>query len=210
MSQDTPTLSAVEVGDIVHRQITKLQNGALADRPAEVAALAKLRRAVGKPAGSHLDVLQYTLDETLLRPGIGDEPSFAEHAAHACITLYALHQQAKTSPMHLRGEQRNFGRSVRRLTTPKLDSRDPVLRRFQVFGTSSSFEELTYHARGLVQQLRAKSIAVDYHRLATQLYDWQFPGRAERVRLAWGREFYLHRPDNADEAEQTTTEHDEQ
>ena len=46
------------------------------------------------------------------------------------------------------------------------------------------------HLRGLIQLLRSKEIPLDYVDLAGDLYEFQMPGGAARVRLRWGQDFY--------------------
>ncbi|WP_229371756.1 type I-E CRISPR-associated protein Cse2/CasB [Umezawaea beigongshangensis] len=181
------------VGTVVHDRIQLLQRGVLDNRAAGVAALARLRRGVGKTPGTVNDILQYTLADEFVDRCAADEPTHAERAAHISLTLYALHQQSKDKPMHQRGW--GVGRAVRRLhpeepgTTP-----GPVLRRFQALGTSADLDELVHHARGVVQLLRGKEIPLDYALFADDLVRWQRPGGASAVRLRWGREFYRTRP----------------
>lgn len=178
-----------EFGTVVHERVQALQEGVRKNRAAEVAALARLRRAVGKPAGSVNDVLQYTLADEFAGRDAGDEATAEEKAAHISLTLYALHQQSQGERMHQRGW--GMGRAVRRLHPEEPGAvPSPVLRRFQTLGTSDSLDELAHHARGMVQLLRAKQIPLDYALLADELVGWQRPGRASVVRLRWGREFY--------------------
>ena len=62
-------------------------------------------------------------------------------------------------------------------------------RRFRAFITAESMEETLHYARQIVQQLRGAAISLDYAKFATQLYDLQNPYRANKIRLAWGREY---------------------
>jgi CRISPR system Cascade subunit CasB len=193
--------SADRVRDVVVARIRGLQHGVLANRSDSVAALARLRRAVGKPPGSVPEVLQYTLAPEFAGPNAPDSPTPAEIAAHLSLTLYAVHQQAQAQRMHREGRQFGLGRSARRLIPGKEipENPPPEVRRFQTLGTSSSLDELAHHARGLVQQLRAKGIPLDYGQLAQDLLRWQQPGGPERVRLVWGRDFFVRPPlDQAD------------
>jgi CRISPR system Cascade subunit CasB len=181
------------VGTVVHSRLQVLQEGVLGNRAAEVAALARLRRGLGKPAGSVSDILQYTLAEQFVGHDAGDEPTDAERAAHISLTLYALHQQSRSKRMHQRGW--GVGRAVRRLHPEEPGATPgPVLRRFQALGTSADLDELVHHARGMVQLLRGKEIPLDYAVFADDLVRWQRPGGASAVRLRWGREFYRTRP----------------
>ncbi|MET9229147.1 type I-E CRISPR-associated protein Cse2/CasB [Lentzea sp. NPDC003310] len=177
------------VGTVVHQRIQVLQEGVLANRSAEVAALARLRRGAGKPAGSLHDILEHTLSEEFVHSGAGDEPTFEENAAHIVLTLWAVHQQSQRTRMHQRGH--GLGRAVRRLHPDEPGpTLTPVVRRFQTLGTADSLGELVHHTRGMVQLLRAKAIPLDYALLADELVWWQRPRGAAGVRLRWGREFY--------------------
>jgi CRISPR system Cascade subunit CasB len=173
-------------GTVVDAKLKPIQEGYLANGSASVAALARLRRGIGKPPGALTDILGYTLDDELA--GSGDDPTPGETAAHISITLYALHQQSQGARMHCRGY--GLGRSVRLLHphTGEPKDGDPVLRRFNALGTSDGLEELTHHLRGMVQLLRGKRIPLDYGLLADQLTHW--PRYPDRIRLRWGREFY--------------------
>jgi CRISPR system Cascade subunit CasB len=194
------------VGTIVDQRIRRLQSGVLANRSDGVAALARLRRAVGKPPGEIGDVLEYTLADEFAphRSDVDyDKPTAAETAAHICMTLYATHQQSRTQRMHQRGH--GFGRAVRALHPDEPKSPPaPVLRRFHALGTADSLDELVHHARGMIQLLRAQQFPLDYALLADQLVRWQKPGGAAAVRLLWGREFYRTQP--SDRAPDTSAE----
>lgn len=179
----------------VRSQVNRLQQRYLADHSDAVAALAKLRRAVGKPAGSALDVYEYTFSEKLVRGWNRDEPSNAETAAHVAITLYAVHQQSRSEGMHVEG--RRLGAALgqlARLSAPEAGGDQlnaGVVRRFTAMGTAESFAELCHHLRGLVQLLRTQSIPLDYGLLARDLWLWQFPKHTSKVQFSWGRDFYL-------------------
>jgi CRISPR system Cascade subunit CasB len=187
------------VGTVVDQRIRALQAGMLANRSASVAALARLRRAAGKKPGDVNDILEHTLHDGFVSPGAGDTPTAAETAAHIGMTLYAVHQQSRSKPMHRRGH--GFGSAVRVLhPTEPASPPEPVLRRFHALGTADSLDELVYHARGMVTLLRAKQVPLDYGLLADQLLRWQQPGGPAAIRLHWGRDFY-RTPRNDDPAD---------
>lgn len=185
-----------EISGIVGARIAALQRGYLRDSSAAVAALARLRRGAGKPAGSVLDIVEYTHDEAFVRGWNSEEPSYAENAAHAALTLYAVHQQSQRQGVHAAG--RRFGGAVRKLA-PEVRPDGPVARRFAALGAADSFTELSHHLRGLVQLMRAHDVKVDYGLLARDLWLWQLPGRADGVRLRWGRDFHFPQKDTAPE-----------
>ncbi|SHL21276.1 CRISPR-associated protein, Cse2 family [Pseudonocardia thermophila] len=183
------------VGTFVDTRISGLQsrylNASHRDSVA-VAALAQLRRGVGKQPGEVLDILEFTLSPDFV-PAPDGGPGPDEHAAHTALTLYALHQQSKSERVHRRGI--GLGAALRSLHDGDPGSLpDPLVRRFRMLGTADSYAELTHHLRGAVQLLRSRSAsgkptALDYGLLADQLSWWQRGGR-ERVQLIWGREFY--------------------
>ena len=178
------------VGTVVNARIGVIQARALKNESSGVAALARLRRGVGKQSGEVQDILEYTFDPIFAKGAVGDAPTDRETAAHIAMTLYALHQQSQRQPMHRRGY--GLGRSVRQLNGPDVDGApSPVRRRFNALGTADDLNELVHHARGMVQLLRAKSIPLDYALLADQLVRWQYlPNGPVGVRRLWGRDFY--------------------
>lgn len=160
--------------------------------PRARAELAQLRRGVGKLPGTVPEIWGLTLDG-LDRPGLGDEASAEEYAVHVALTLFAIHQQSKTSCMHTRSV--SFGQAIRRLAVAvSAGSEDPhegpVYRRFAGLATASSLDELTHHARALVAQMRAADIGFDYGRFVNDLVAFQDPARVGGVRRRWGRDYH--------------------
>lgn len=179
------------VKSIVDKKIRRLQNGYLANRSAEVAALARLRRGLGKPAGSVLDILEFTHADEFVGNPRSDAATPAETAAHLSMTLYALHQQSQRQAMHRGG--RTLGRAIRALIpTDRGDTYvdHAVAKRFAMLGTADSLNELVHHLRGITQLLRTGDVPLDYGQLATDLLRWQHVDGAARVRLGWGRDFH--------------------
>jgi CRISPR system Cascade subunit CasB len=171
--------------------VNRLAHGYLEDRPASVAALAKLRNALGKPIGAVPEVLQWTIADL---PDQGfvpaDEPSWAEHASHTAITLFAVHQQSiRDRRMHADG--RSIGAAAGVLHSRGVNA-DGVTRRFEALGTAATWDETVRHARGLIRMLNAERIALDYGYLADDLFDLK-RGAGDQVRLRWGRDFYRTR-----------------
>ena len=182
------------VGTVVDARVVDLQNRFLSAEyrdPAAVAALARLRRGVGKKPGDVLDILEFTVSAEF-RPGTrDDEPSPDEWAAHVALTLFAMHQQSRGERMHRRG--RGLGTALRSLHTGDQKSLpEPLVRRFRMLGTADSFSELAHHLRGVVQLLRTGGAPLDYGLLADQLVAWQLFG-PDQVQLTWGRQFYRTR-----------------
>lgn len=160
--------------------------------PALAAMLAKLRRGIGKEPGSQPELWELTLGdlpESLW--GTGAQPSYGERAAHTALTLFALHQQGKDINTNCMSEVgATLGGAIRHMIRQNPEREEAIKRRFTVSVTADSYEELVWHLRGLVQLLRSVDIKLDYPNLARDLFDYQFPGNRDRVRLQWGRQLY--------------------
>lgn len=189
-----------EVGALVHSRIVRL--AATQPSSGTTALLARLRRAVGKPPGWDPDLWELTLSEV---PGraVSDAPTAEERAVHTALTLYAVHQQSRPEPMHVRGH--GLGRAVRSLASAT-QAESAVRRRFDAAATATSFDEEVHHLRGLVTQLRAHRVPLDYGLLADDLYQLQDPRKVDGVRLRWGRQYYRIDSDDAAHASAHTTD----
>lgn len=199
------TAQRTPVAKLVANRIGALQARYLAGSSSGVADLAALRQAASQPPGADPRTWELTLAE--VSPWARDEQiTPAEHAAHAAMTLYALHQQSRSTPMHRSGA--GLGAAVRELGLVT-SAEAAVRRRFEVLGTAATFGELLHHARGLVRQLRSAGVALDYGRLTQDLLDWQDPTRVAAVRLRWGRDYHRIRPP-AGEPPQTVTDPSEE
>lgn len=197
---DSSTLTE-RLHDLVARRVTGLQSAYRNDESRAVAELALLRRGVGQPPGHDARLIGLTVvglyPETR---GLPDEPTSAEYAAFAALTLFALHQQShRTSSMHRKNF--SFGRSAR-LLGRHTGAQHAVRARFTAAATATSWDETLHHARGLIQQFRAYDVPLDYGRFAVDLYRLRDPRTADNVRLAWGRDFYRvrHPEDDAGDA----------
>lgn len=172
----------------------------LAPNPGELspfgrAALARLRRGVGKPPGSVPQIWDLTLDG--LAQGRGLTAERREIAVHVALTQWAMHQQSKTTPMH--SPDRSFGEGLRLLARsqkPEAPQDTPAYRRMMALASSRSLAGITTHSRGLISQLRGIGVAFDYARWADDLYWLQVPGRMTEVQRRWGRDFYRLRDED--------------
>lgn len=196
------TSRATVLARYVVGKIERIQAG-LVDQQSSAAkaTAAKLRRALTRPAGSVPEVWEITLGglpEKLV--GYSDDPTAAEQAAHTALCLFAIHQQSQGTRMHQSGW--GLGKSLRKLHrelggADDLDS-GPLIRRFNALSTADSLDEMLWHLRGLITQLRAKGIPLDYGLLARDLYRYSVPEYRDSVRLRWGRDFYTYRPESAE------------
>ncbi|MBL3670137.1 type I-E CRISPR-associated protein Cse2/CasB [Streptomyces sp. M2CJ-2] len=196
-----PVTPRERVARLAADRIDDLQREYLADRSLAVAALARLRRGAGRDAGQLPDLwalidtgsLHYTPDGA--RPMSESELVRAEDALHVALTLYALHQQSRSTGMHQADRpdrRRGLGAAVRRMMKPgEID--EPVHKRLVRAGTAPDLTTLAQRLREIVVLLRREGFELDYALLAGQLYTWQRPGGVDAVRREWGRSFHaLH------------------
>lgn len=192
-----------DLGDHVARTVGTLQARLLGGdpRPEAAAALARLRRGIGRAPGFDytLDAYLRVPDELLgARPDTDLEASDGEHACHAAVTLYALHQQSRSERMHANG--RGLGSAVAALADAS-GGPDGVRRRFAALGTAATYTEVLYHLRGLVMMLRDHRIPLDYGLLADDLKTIRRPGGREQMQAVWGREYFRGRPQAAEDTD---------
>ncbi|MDR7294458.1 type I-E CRISPR-associated protein Cse2/CasB [Pseudoglutamicibacter albus] len=173
---------------VLHRSHA-LSEGYCANRASAVEAIAVLAQAAGRPIGSSLQALKWTIDEAPSGWVSNDgQASRAELAAYATLTLFAVHHRSRkdTSP---HTDAVKFGQAVRQAVDPATNGTG-VERRFEQLGAATSWEQLLGRLRSLIQLLKQDRRAFDYGQLAKDLFDWQFPERRNTVRLRWGRDFY--------------------
>ena len=177
------------VGGLVAERAARLAK--TRERSAVVATLAHLRANVNRDPGADGSIWAVTVDGVPGHPR-GDEPTAEELAVHTALTLFATHQQGVAAEMHSAGA--GFGQAVRRLDDlvggGSDESPGPVRRRFNALVTAETLGELRNHLRGLVAQLRAKGIALDYGMLADDIYQFELPGQADAVRRRWARQYH--------------------
>lgn len=194
------------VGTVVDQTVGAYQRGYRADESFSVAAVARLRRGVGKPPEELPDLWGLTgLDAIFQSAAIRDrDRERAADAAHVAITLWALHQQSnRQTGMHTTNG-RDLGEAVRRLMPPG-DLDEPILRRFVQAGAAASPVALTGRLRDLVVLLKREEIALDYGVLADQIFQWHEPGGPSRVRRSWGRSFHAYRARTTTDPATTST-----
>ncbi|CAL9672592.1 hypothetical protein SUDANB15_07512 (plasmid) [Streptomyces sp. enrichment culture] len=217
--------SAPPVAVPVHQRVAELaatlvgswQEGYLKDRSPAVAALARLRRGAGREAGETPDLWSLIDTDPLHTPAEGTRPLSeqelvrAENALHAALTLWAFHQQSRSTPMHRRHTRERpggLGAAVRRLM-PADGVDEPVRKRLVRAGTVPDLVTLTQRLRDIVALLRRDDIPLDYGLLAGQLYLWQWPDGPAAVRRRWGRSFHEQRRTRPTAGENTTPGTDE-
>lgn len=182
----------------VARRAEDLYKGVQDNRGAAVGALARLRRAASTEIGEDPAAWQVAFLGYPVPDDDRDYPSAGEKAVYLALTLFALHQQSKSEPMHIK-DGPTLGAALSRLArvNGSEDPSDPVIRRFNALVTADTEPETRWHLRSLVGQLRAHGIPLDYGRLADDLAVLNgYHRRTEsadqarrRVQLRWSRDF---------------------
>ncbi|WP_406279463.1 type I-E CRISPR-associated protein Cse2/CasB [Nocardia sp. NBC_00881] len=184
------------LADYVADKVAELQDRYRRRDSEALAAMAKLRRGVGGNPGTDPALWGLTLAEmpehiTAREIMTRDERDGAstvwERAAYDAITLHALHQQSRSDRMHRRGT--TIGTATAALGA-RAGAQDAVRARFHALGTASDHDARLIHLRGLISQLRGYDIPLDYARLAVDLCRLDDGTYADRVLLAWGRDYH--------------------
>lgn len=161
--------------------------------------LSSMRSGLGRDAGSvpgmwpHYSALN---EKGELTPAL--------RAEHAALCLFGLHQQSQATPMHRTGV--GLGQALHHLRASGRFSEDAVDRRFAQAATASDIDEVAYHLRGLIGQLKTlkPAQALDYTRLMRDLRAWQDPELIGGIRRRWGSEYF--RTTGPTEADSTPSE----
>lgn len=153
------------------------------------AALAALRRAATADPGALADAFPYVL------PWVPDRArqTRSEDSYFLVATLFAIHPE--------QGGGGNFGASMWRVATDgggePSPSADLRFRRI----LEAAREDLTTHLRQSVRLAASRTISVpiDYHRLLSDLLQWDHPDRW--VQRAWARSYWAPQTSNTNEGE---------
>lgn len=205
MTKEDETSVTRSLSKYVMGKIIPLQNGYFGNGPAASTArgdLAQLRRFSASDGNAWMtvgDLLFEGWPEDELGP-LTKEKKLTErtsNAVRATLSLYAIHQQSKESPMCLVREKGegdwsagSFGRACR-LIEPDLEVAKGVQRRLARIEATEDFDGALVNVRALIQLLKAKSIPLDYGRLAQDLYLIQTSKESRRkVFRRWASEYY--------------------
>ena len=152
--------------------------------------LSRLRRAVASDLGED-PLAWWAVSEEVLGDlpegdiGRGDEPSFSEWAAFTAITLFAVHQQSQSAPMHVAAV--DLGRAVG--TLRRRSDSGSVKQRLDAVMLAPTPTAQRYHLRSLITLLSSHGIGLDYGRLAEDLRALRHPRSRPGVVVRWGREY---------------------
>lgn len=176
---------------------TRLQSQLLGEQGEKAQAgargrLAELRRLAGQPVDRDplaLEMVLLTLTPALNEQSIGhtDAPSPSENAAFHALTLFALHMQSATQPMHQRGI--SFASACGKLYSQSTSA--SLKPRFDALLLARSSRARMNHTRSMITLLRGAHLGFDYGRFANDLRSLDDPRRRPGVLLRWGRDFAM-------------------
>lgn len=111
-------------------------------------------------------------------------------AEHAALSLYGLHQQGQHYSVHTDGI--SIASAFRLLRESDRFSVDAVDARFTRAAASSDLESLTFHLRGLINQLKSieRQAPFDYTQLLSDLTRWQNPINQAHIRRIWASKYF--------------------
>lgn len=177
-----------DLSGFVAATVQSLQRRYLANEATARGQVAALRSAAAHEPGedpSTWDLTQPPMEHEIHT----DQPTREEWAVHTALTMYAVHQQSGSNPVHVEGV--GVGQAAARLIGTGEQESSAARRRFNTLATSSTFPELRRHLRSFVSQLRAEGVPLDYVSLYRDLCDFQRPGGPARVRRRWARSLYI-------------------
>lgn len=163
------------------------------------AALAALRRGLGRPPGTVAETYPYVvpyLPDPETFPGSRRQYERFERAAFMVASLFASHHEAQWEPVD-GGRSNNFGASWGLLARRR--SAAAVERRFMALLRCRE-NEIFDHLRHGVNLMRSEQVPVDWQRLLLDLPHWSNPDRV--VQRSWARTYYLTLGDTAGSEEQ--------
>ena len=163
-----------------------LQNRYLRNEARARGEMAALRGAATKEPGEIPEIWELTQVE--VPDNTDDAPTWEEVAVHTAMTLYAVHQQSRTTRMFRPG--RGLGHAARELVGWEEDN-DSARKRFNTLVTSTTITELRHHLRNFISLLRARDITLDHAMLVDDIARFQRPGGAKKVRLTWARQYHF-------------------
>lgn len=154
------------------------------------AALAALRRGLGRPPGEATEMYPYVVPWA--PDGAGAWLSREETAYYLVAALFGFHPLHRPAPPDTRPERDNLGAALLALARDDqghidMDRLKSIERRFVAL-LNSHPDDLPTHLRGVIGLLRGKEIPVNYAQLLRDIIAWDRDDR--RVQRTWARAFW--------------------
>jgi CRISPR type I-E-associated protein CasB/Cse2 len=161
-------------------------------------ALADLRRGLGKPPGTALEMHRYVV--RYLPPNLSRRQ---EEAYYLLAALFAYWHQGKDAVAP--SPPTDLGASLARMATG--DNEDSLDRRFTAL-LKSHPEDLPHHLRQVMGLLKSKDVPVDWRELLKDLLNWDHEDQF--VQRKWARSFWGRRSAAATPESDTLKESNEE
>ena len=137
------------------------------------AALAAMRRGLGRPPGTVADMYRYVV------PWLAaDAPIWLERAYYTVAALFAYHPAP--------GSTGNMGDHFARARDPRGDD-TAIERRFTAL-LAAHPDDVDSYLRQAVSLLKSKEVPIEWHQLLSDLLGWGHPDRY--VQRQWARAFW--------------------
>ena len=153
------------------------------------AALAALRRGLGRPPGTVPEMYPYVVR---FLPKKAYPNSWTEQSYYLIAALYALHPES--------ADKGNLGTHFARKLDPNPDLNAAVERRFTALLTAHP-DDLADYLRQAISFLKSKDVEINWHQLMWDVRDWGNPDRQNWVQKRWAREFWGRRDDEDEKPE---------
>lgn len=172
------------------------------------AELARLRRGVGKSPGEMPELYGIFLkDMPEILWNRDGQVTRAEWSCYICLTLYAVHQQGNMNQIqNVHTDCKvSVGKALRRMVSVQCkekadnNAEERGMQKLQMLITSKDMEEFSYHLRNIIRLLKSNGVALNYIKLAEDIYNFQFPESKKQVSLAWGQDFYREYKEEKDD-----------
>jgi CRISPR system Cascade subunit CasB len=144
------------------------------------AALATLRRGLGKPLGGEMEIYRYLgrfADRLTSRR--------QEEAYYLIATLFGLYPTESWKRGGDDKDATNLGASLRKL---KGETGESIERRFVALLNAHS-EDLPTHLRQVISLLSSKEMPVDWRQLLQDIENWDFDDE-RRIQRKWAKAFW--------------------
>jgi CRISPR system Cascade subunit CasB len=154
--------------------------------------IADLKKGIGKEPGAIPSLWPYY---TKLYKNYSELKKLSSEfiVEHYCLSLYGLHQQSKSEPMHYKNH--SLGRAFAELSNTESfrDNKEVIKKRLYATLTATSLDELSNHIGRAINLFRSQTqpIRLDYKQLYFDLLKWQsgYEGKRDVIRR-WGMDFY--------------------
>ncbi len=154
-----------------------------ANKPPDRGALALLRKGLGKPLGTVIEmhpIVYSHLDDSI--------SNWDEWRFFLVASLFALHYKNYIKLDKETTDSRSLGFSFRSLLSPDRGDQDKSLEKRFTRLLQSHREDIDYHLRQSIQLLKSHEIPVDYLQLLKDLKYWDHERRV--VQSRWAKDLW--------------------